>query len=97
MDDQKREITAAVATRIRSFRKKAAMSQEELALKANLNPAYFGQVERGLKCPTAVRQSVKIHLFDQPDDLHLRTAQHQGDLREPGPLPKLPGQKGDLI
>ena len=52
MDDQKREITAAVATRIRSFRKKAAMSQEELALKANLNPAYLGQVERGLKCPT---------------------------------------------
>lgn len=47
MDDQKREITAAVATRIRSFRKKAAMSQEELALKANLNPAYFGQVEPG--------------------------------------------------
>lgn len=52
MDDQKREITAAVAARIRYFRKKAAMSQEELALKANLNPAYFGQVERGLKCPT---------------------------------------------
>ena len=52
MDEQKRKITAAVAARIRYFRKKSAMSQEELALKANLNPAYFGQVERGLKCPT---------------------------------------------
>ena len=28
------------------------MSQEDLALRAEINPAYFGQVERGLKCPT---------------------------------------------
>lgn len=29
-----------------------SLSQEDLALRANLNPAYYGQVERGLKCPT---------------------------------------------
>ncbi len=52
MDDQKREITEAVATRIKYFRKLKDMSQEDLALRANINPAYFGQVERGLKCPT---------------------------------------------
>lgn len=52
MDDQKREITVAVGNRIRYFRRLQSISQEELALRANLNPAYFGQVERGLKCPT---------------------------------------------
>lgn len=52
MDEQKKEITMAVAAKIRYYRHKNSLSQEELALKANLNPAYFGQVERGLKCPT---------------------------------------------
>lgn len=52
MDGQKREITMAVAVRIKYFRHMRSMSQEELALRANINPAYYGQVERGLKCPT---------------------------------------------
>lgn len=52
MDGQKREITQAVGNRIRYFRRMQSISQEELALRAGLNPAYFGQVERGLKCPT---------------------------------------------
>lgn len=52
MDDQKREITMAVGNRIKYFRRLKSISQEELALRAGLNPAYFGQVERGLKCPT---------------------------------------------
>ena len=52
MDDQKRKITAEVGNRIKYFRRLKSISQEELALRANLNPAYFGQVERGVKCPT---------------------------------------------
>ena len=52
IDEQKKEITEAVATRIRYFRRAQDLSQEQLALRANINPAYFGQVERGLKCPT---------------------------------------------
>lgn len=52
IDEQKREITAAVAARIKYFRHVRDYSQEDLALRANINPAYFGQVERGLKCPT---------------------------------------------
>jgi len=52
IDEQKREITAAVAARIKYFRHVRDLSQEDLALRANINPAYFGQVERGLKCPT---------------------------------------------
>lgn len=52
MDAQKKEITMAVAARIRYFRQLNSLSQEALALRANINPAYFGQLERGLKCPT---------------------------------------------
>lgn len=52
MDAQKREITLAVSARIKYFRHLRLMSQEDLALKAEINPVYFGQVERGLKCPT---------------------------------------------
>lgn len=52
MDEQKKEITMAVGARIKYFRLVHSLSQEELALRANVNPAYYGQVERGLKCPT---------------------------------------------
>lgn len=52
IDEQKKEITLAVAAQIKYFRHVRDFSQEDLALRANINPAYFGQVERGLKCPT---------------------------------------------
>jgi transcriptional regulator with XRE-family HTH domain len=52
LDDQKRKISTAVGNRIKYFRRLRSLSQEELALQSNLNPAYFGQVERGEKCPT---------------------------------------------
>ena len=43
IDEQKKKITEAVAARIRQLR---------LEKTAGINPAYYGQVERGLKCPT---------------------------------------------
>lgn len=52
IDGQKRELTLAVSARIKYLRLTKSMSQEDLALRAEINPAYFGQVERGLKCPT---------------------------------------------
>lgn len=52
MDEQKRQVMQATAGRIRYLRGLQHFSQEEVALRANLNPAYYGQVERGLKCPT---------------------------------------------
>jgi len=52
IDLQKQELTRAVAARIKYLRLTKSMSQEDLALRAEINPAYFGQVERGLKCPT---------------------------------------------
>ena len=42
-------ITAVVGQRIRSYRQKANMTQEELAERAELHYTYIGQVERGEK------------------------------------------------
>lgn len=38
--------------RIRQFRNMAGLSQEKLAWKAGIAPAFLGQLERGLKSPT---------------------------------------------
>lgn len=46
------KITEAAAARIRQLRLEKGCSQEEVSLTAGINPAYYGQVERGLKCPT---------------------------------------------
>lgn len=41
-----------IGEQIRYYRKKNGISQETLALIAEINPAYVGQIERGLKNPT---------------------------------------------
>lgn len=41
-----------VGERIRYFRKLRGWSQETLALQADINPAFLGHLERGLKSPT---------------------------------------------
>ena len=52
MEVQKEKIMSALGERIRFIRHKRSLSQEELAFRANINSAYLGQVERGLRCPT---------------------------------------------
>lgn len=49
---QKQQIMQATADRIRHLRKQKDISQEELALRAGINTVYYGQIERGQKCPT---------------------------------------------
>ena len=44
MDEQKQWVTTEIAIKIKFYRRQKGFSQEELALKANLNPAFFGQV-----------------------------------------------------
>lgn len=44
----------SVGKRVRGLRKKYGLSQESLALKAEITPAYLGQIERGKKHPTVV-------------------------------------------
>ena len=41
-----------IGSRIRYFRKLKGWSQETLALQAEINPAFLGHLERGLKSPT---------------------------------------------
>ena len=42
-------VRKAIGSNIRHFRRKAELSQEALAEKADLPPVYFSQVERGTK------------------------------------------------
>lgn len=46
------ENEMSVGERIRYFRLFRGMSQEALALEANINTAFVGHLERGLKSPT---------------------------------------------
>lgn len=45
-------ISKLVGENIRSLRKRKGLSQEQLALRAEINASYMGQVERGEKNPT---------------------------------------------
>ena len=44
-------LSVVVGERIRQFRTKQDLSQEELAFASEIHPAYIGKVERGEKCP----------------------------------------------
>ena len=102
MDDQKRKISIEVGNRIKYFRRLRTVSQEELALQANLNPAYFGQVERGEKCPTVdTLCKVAKALGVSPADL-LREEVLPGDMTEHSRrvqelLAKVPADKMDQV
>lgn len=102
MDDQKRQITTAVAARIKYFRHTRSMSQEELALSAGLNPAYYGQVERGLKCPTIDTLYKIARALDVPPAEFLRSdalpdyaADHTKRIKEL--LARIPADKVDQV
>lgn len=47
-----KENTLLLGQKIRQFRISQGLSQEELALRAGMNPAHLGHIERGLKSPT---------------------------------------------
>ena len=46
------EISIKIGNRIKQIRQRKDISQEELALAANLNKAFVGQIERGQKNAT---------------------------------------------
>ncbi|MFD0588369.1 helix-turn-helix domain-containing protein [Paenibacillus sp. GCM10027627] len=47
-----RDIGRLIGENIRALRKSKGLSQEQLALRADINASYMGQVERGEKNPT---------------------------------------------
>ena len=59
----------AVGETIRSYRKQSQLSQEKLAEKADLNPKYLSEVERGranisLDAMVRIAKALKISLRD---------------------------------
>jgi len=63
-------LQAGFARALREKRKAAAVSQEELAHRANLHPTYISQLERGLKSPSlAAIESLALALELRPDEL----------------------------
>lgn len=46
------DISKLVGEQIRVYRQYRGLSQEQLALKANINTTFLGQIERGIKKPT---------------------------------------------
>ena len=46
------QIAQEIGAKIRYLRLKRGMSQETLALNCDMNPAFLGHVERGMRCPT---------------------------------------------
>jgi len=52
MIDNHNTVSSVIGERIREFRTKQNLSQEELAFAAGIHSAYIGKVERGEKCPT---------------------------------------------
>ena len=46
------ELAPQIGERIRRIRKKEGLSLEGLALRCDMNPAYVGHIERGMRNPT---------------------------------------------
>jgi transcriptional regulator with XRE-family HTH domain len=54
---------------IRKYRRRAGLTQEELAEKVEITPVYFGQIERGFRVPTVdvllrIARALKVRLRD---------------------------------
>lgn len=52
--DQREIMIKAFAENIRKIRVRKKLTQEVVAERAGINPKYLGEIERGLKSPTAV-------------------------------------------
>ena len=52
MDHDREKVLNTIGKRLREMRTQKGISQENLALSAELHPTYIGRLERGEKCPT---------------------------------------------
>ena len=57
-------ILQLVGERIRALRIERGLSQEQLALKAELNTSFIGQIERGIKSPTITSLEKLVNALD---------------------------------
>ena len=49
---ERQKLSQEIGQRIRRLRKERGFSLETLALKCDMNAAFLGRIERGLRCPT---------------------------------------------
>ncbi len=101
VDEQKQQVMQATAERIRQLRRQRDLSQEELALRSGVNTVYYGQIERGQKCPTVdilyrIASGLGIPLsdllrFDAPPDIEDMTAYMEQLVKKvpPGKVPQI--------
>lgn len=66
---ERQELSLQVGQRIRAIRKQRGLSLEALALKCDMNAAFLGHIERGLRCPTLytlerISTGLEIHLAE---------------------------------
>lgn len=96
---ERERLNRQIGINIRKYRLKSDISQENLGLSAEINPAYVGKLERGEKCPTidtlykiceALGISVSEILCFDGDSLSYET---EAKLRIDKALEKLPAQK----
>ena len=58
------DITKIVGDRIRTIRKERGLSQEQLAHKAEMEPAHIGRLERGERNPSLISLQKVINALD---------------------------------
>ncbi len=49
---ESKQLAQSVGSKIRALRVARGLSQEKFALDCEMNPAFLGHIERGLRCPT---------------------------------------------
>lgn len=52
MEEGKEILSKQIGAKVRSFRQNQGLSLEKLALECDMNAAFLGHVERGMRCPT---------------------------------------------
>ncbi len=102
METQKREITEAVGAQIKHLRHMRLFSQEELALRAAINPVYLGQVERGTKCPTVdtlykIAKALEVPLTEVVRTEALRQSSEEHNHRVNALLSRVPEDQVDQV
>lgn len=51
-NEERHDLAVQIGSRIREIRKQQGLSLEALALKCDMNTAFLGHIERGMRCPT---------------------------------------------
>ena len=51
---RRKEMTDKFGERVKDIRSKKKLTQEQVGERAGINPKYLGEIERGIKSPTAV-------------------------------------------